>query len=151
MSHMCIKHSLSVLKKAMYNCKQWAWWLKRPFNWFVYWKSMEREWKQNRFLPAAKWSGDDFLPAVSLELTFCVVTSFFTLFKSPFLHASNNSRPGSFWEGEFCSSIERRLVAIFNFNSRRATSFSVKIGVVLLVYIFWFSSQYAKHLCDRKF
>lgn len=47
------------------------------------------------FLPAAKWSGDDFLPDVSLALTLCALTSFLTLAKSPFRQASNNSRPGS--------------------------------------------------------
>jgi hypothetical protein len=37
------------------------------------------------------------------------------LFKSPFLQASKSSLPGSFWEGEFCSSIDRRAAAILIF------------------------------------
>lgn len=46
-------------------------------------------------LPAAKWSGLDFLPAVSLLFTFSSRTSRFTRSTSPFLQASNSSRVGS--------------------------------------------------------
>ena len=67
------------------------------------------------FIPAAKWRGDDFLPAVSLALTLWWLTSFFTLFRSPFLQASNRSLPGSLaWEGDDESFWSNdRLVAIF--------------------------------------
>ena len=68
--------------------------------------------------PAAKCNGEDFLPAVSFAFTLWADTSFFTLFKSPLRQASNNSRPGSFWEGEFCSSNDRRLAAIFETKSQ---------------------------------
>ena len=66
-------------------------------------------------IPAAKWRGDDFLPAVSLALTLWWLTSFFTLFRSPFLQASNRSLPGSLaWEGDDESFWSNdRLVAIF--------------------------------------
>lgn len=46
-------------------------------------------------LPAAKWRGVDFRPAVSLAFTVCELINFFTLIISPVLHASNNSRSGS--------------------------------------------------------
>jgi hypothetical protein len=42
--------------------------------------------------PAAKWRGEDFRPAVSFEFTLWQFTSFFTLFKSPFLHASKKNQ-----------------------------------------------------------
>ena len=48
----------------------------------------EYKYTMTRFLPAAKCSGVLFLPAVSLELTFSGVRNFFTLSRSPFLHAS---------------------------------------------------------------
>lgn len=43
-------------------------------------------------LPAAKWSGVDFLPAVSRLFTFSGVTSLLTRSTSPLRHASNSSR-----------------------------------------------------------
>lgn len=43
-------------------------------------------------LPAAKWSGVDFLPAVSRLFTFSGVTSLFTRSTSPLRQASNSSR-----------------------------------------------------------
>lgn len=47
-------------------------------------------------LPAAKWSGDDFLPAVSLRFTLeLALTILRTFVTSPFLQASNNSLPPS--------------------------------------------------------
>lgn len=47
-------------------------------------------------LPAAKWSGVDFLPAVSRLFTFSGVTSLLTRSTSPLRQASNSSRaPGS--------------------------------------------------------
>ena len=70
-------------------------------------------------LPAAKWRGDDFLPAVSRALTFCGVTNFLTLVTSPFLHASNRSLSGShadeFESKSLAVLMEEvdRLVAIF--------------------------------------
>ena len=49
-----------------------------------------------RFLPAAKWRGEDFLPAVSLMFTLGFkLTILRTLVTSPFLQASNNSLPPS--------------------------------------------------------
>ncbi|MPC17670.1 hypothetical protein E2C01_010535 [Portunus trituberculatus] len=62
--------------------------------------------------PAAKCRGEDFLPAVSLAFTFCGVTSFFTLTRSPFLHASKSSRSGSFPEISFCEAKADLLEAI---------------------------------------
>jgi hypothetical protein len=46
-------------------------------------------------LPAAKCRGEDFLPAVSLALTFWGETNFLTLETSPLRQASNSSRRGS--------------------------------------------------------
>ncbi len=65
--------------------------------------------------PAAKCRGDDFLPAVSLALTLCVLTNFLTLLRSPFRQASNNSLPASFEPDERSQCIPvRRVVAILN-------------------------------------
>lgn len=47
---------------------------------------------RGRRLPAAKWSGVDFLPAVSRLFTFSGVTSLFTRSTSPLRQASNSSR-----------------------------------------------------------
>ena len=46
-------------------------------------------------LPAAKWRGELFLPAVSLALTFAGFTSFLTLVMSPFRQAWKSSLWGS--------------------------------------------------------
>lgn len=64
------------------------------------------------FIPAAKWRGVDFRPAVSLAFTVCGVINFFTRLTSPTLQASNNSRSGSLGAGNESNadpSIERRL------------------------------------------
>lgn len=50
----------------------------------------------NVYEPAAKCNGVDLRPAVSLAFTVCELINFFTLIISPVLHASNNSRSGSF-------------------------------------------------------
>lgn len=47
-------------------------------------------------LPAAKCSGVDLRPAMSLAFTFTASTSFFTLETSPFLQASNSSLKAPF-------------------------------------------------------
>jgi len=58
----------------------------------------EDKYRRKSYSPAAKWRGVDFLPAVSLAFTVWGLTNFFTLDKSPVLHASNNSLKGSFDE-----------------------------------------------------
>ena len=51
--------------------------------------------KNQTFIPAAKCKGVDFLPAVSLEFTFNVVTKLLTFARSPPRQASNSSLPDS--------------------------------------------------------
>ena len=61
-------------------------------------------------LPAAKWRGDDFLPAVSRAFTLCGVTRVRTRDTSPCLQASNRSRRGSPGDKEMVSCGARDLL-----------------------------------------
>ena len=70
---------------------------------------------QTIHLPAAKCNGVDFRPAVSRAFTVCDVISFFTLTRSPVLHASNRSRSGSLAiaaASRLTDSIERVLLLV---------------------------------------
>lgn len=73
-------------------------------------RSMLRIAEHQECIPAAKCNGVDFLPAVSLELTFTEFTSVFTLVKSPPRQASNNSRPVSQFWGKLSTTVERLVL-----------------------------------------
>lgn len=76
--------------------------------------------------PAAKCKGVDLRPAVSLAFTVCELINFFTLMISPVLHASNNSRSGSF-------------VII---TSKFTDKVLLRLDMVIDVYrLYWYSNQ----------
>lgn len=108
--------------------------------------------KQAQNKPAAKWRGVDFLPAVSFAFTLVDETSFLTLFKSPFLHASNNSLPGSFCDGMFESLVRaaRRPVAIFPYyhlalsRGKRYLNFQLS-----MIFKYFFRNAKVKIYCNR--
>lgn len=81
-------------------------------------------------IPAAKCSGVDFRPAVSLAFTVWGVINFLTSAASPVLQASNNSRSGSVGAGRESSAeprSERRLDILF---SRFTFSFDVPMSLI---------------------